>query len=246
MAIHFDFELTPSQKEALAATDPRWWFTRVEFANATSPIHPKIGRLELANDMKRDVVLSSVERLVPGKRVLDLFCANGSFSFEAARLGASEVLGVDYDELRIDCANFIAGIVEGLVPVVPRFAFHDIYRLGEVVDAPFDVTLALGGLYHLPDPALALRTMRAATKDGGMLVLQTSRIIRYPGSWAKFLTVERAVDRMESERAGVWKLTPKAVETLLRYAGFEVLEVLKVPREKGRRIKWYSAVCRAV
>jgi hypothetical protein len=77
------------------------------------------------------------------------------------------------------------------------------------------------------------------------MILQTSRIIRFPGSWAKFLMVERTVDRTEG-KAGVWKLSPKAVETMIAFAGFEILERLPVERIRGRRMAWYGAVCRAV
>lgn len=245
MTIKLDVELSPEQQQALANTDPRWWFTTVEFANAKSPIHPKIERLEIASSAKRNMVLPSLERLAPGARVLDLFCANGAFSFEAARLGAAEVLGLDYDEERIACATFTASLIDGSLSPVPSFSFGDIYRLGEFVGEPFDLTLALGGLYHLSDPVLALRNIRAATATGGHLIMQTSRILRLPGSWAKFLTVERTVDRTEG-RAGVWKLTPKAVETMLRFAGFEILEALPVARLGLRRMAWYGAVCRAV
>src|SRR5436190_17527943 len=245
MTINLDVELSPEQQAALAKTDPRWWFTTFEFANATSPIHPKIERLEIASSAKRTMVLPSFERLAPGTRVLDLFCANGAFSFEAARLGASEVFGVDYDEARIECAKFTASLVNGSFSLIPSFAFGDIYHLGELVNEPFDLTLALGGLYHLSDPVLALRNIRAATATGGHMILQTSRIIRLPGSWAKFLTVERTVDRTEG-RAGVWKLSPKALETMLAFTGFEILERLPVARLHGRKMAWYGAVCRAV
>ncbi|HEX9711081.1 MAG TPA: methyltransferase domain-containing protein [Actinomycetota bacterium] len=244
MTIRFDVSLTPEQLATLAGTDPRWWFTRFEFANGASPIHPHVATLEQANRWKLGMVEPWLRRLAPGARVLDVFCANGAFSYEAARAGARSVLGVDYDPPRIECARFTLGLLDGALPVRPRFEVANVYRLPEAVQGPFDLTLALGGLYHVADPALVLKNLRAVTT--GHLILQTARIIRWPpGSWAKFVTVRRRVDRQDGI-AGVWKLTPGAVDAMLRYAGFEVVERLPVPRRKGRRIPWYGAVCRAV
>jgi 2-polyprenyl-3-methyl-5-hydroxy-6-metoxy-1,4-benzoquinol methylase len=244
MTVRIDLELSSPQIEELAGTDPRWWFTRFEFANAASPPHPHMQRLEQANRWKLEMVRPWLARLAPGARVLDAFCANGGFSFEASRAGAREVLGVDYDEDRVSCARLVAGFLDGAFSVVPRFRVADVYRLPSSVEGPYDLTLALGGLYHVADPALVLRNLREVTS--GHLILQTARVIRLPGSWARFVTVRRRVDRQGDGPAGVWKLTPRALEAMLAYAGFEVVERLPVPRVRSRRIPWYGAVCRAV
>jgi 2-polyprenyl-3-methyl-5-hydroxy-6-metoxy-1,4-benzoquinol methylase len=245
MTVHIDVELGQDDRQALARTDPRWWFTGFEFANASSPPHPHVERLELASRMKREMVMPTLSRLAPGSRVLDVFCANGAFSFEAALHGASEVLGVDYDPPRIECARFVRGLLDGQVSIaLPRFEVANVYELPASVEGPFDLTFALGGLYHVSDPVLVLDQLRAVTR--GHLVLQTSRIIRLPGSWAKFITVRRAADRTDDRGAGVWKLSPKALETMLSFTGFEIVERFPVPRVRGRRVPWYGAVCRTV
>ena len=244
MTVRFDVELTPEQRAALGATDPTWWFTRFQFGDVASPPHPRIHRLEMSNAWKRAMVEPTLASLVPGKRVLDVFCANGGFSYQAARLGASEVLGVDYDPDRIECARFVGTLLDGALDPLPRFEVGDVYRLSDTVPSPSDVTLVLGGLYHVSDPVLVLRNLRAATSEH--MIFQTSRVLRIPGSWAKFITVRRSVDRTDGS-AGVWKLSPTAIETMLRHTGFEVVERLPVPRMNWRRrVPWYGAVCRAV
>jgi tRNA/tmRNA/rRNA uracil-C5-methylase (TrmA/RlmC/RlmD family) len=65
--------------------------------------------LEANNEMKRRLVSPWIRSQVKGKRVLDLFCANGAFSVEAALAGAREVVGVDFSPERVDCARFLAG-----------------------------------------------------------------------------------------------------------------------------------------
>jgi len=187
--------------------------------------------------------MPALSRLAAGKRVLDVFCANGGFSFEAARAGATEVLGLDHDPQRVECARFVKGLLDGSKVTLPRFEVADVYRLPEVVGEPFDVTMAIGGLYHVADPVLVLRNLREVTSEH--LILQTARMLWLPGSWGRFLTVRHVVDSHPDGRpAGVWKLSVTALEAMLRYAGFEVVERLSIPRRVARRLGWYGAVCR--
>ena len=54
---------------------------------------------------------------VKGKRVLDLFSANGGFSLIAALAGAKEVVGVEYSQERIQCAEFVINKIRSkLIP----------------------------------------------------------------------------------------------------------------------------------
>jgi tRNA (mo5U34)-methyltransferase len=244
MTFRLDVELTPEQVDELESSDPKQWFTRFEFSNAISPQHPEHQMLELANGWKRDMVIGAMRNLVPGARVLDVFCANGGFSYEAAQLGAAEVLGVDYDEHRLDAARFVGNMINGHLGVHPRFVAGDVYKLSDTVPEPYDVTLALGGLYHVADPALVLQNLRSVTS--GHLIVQTSRLLRMPGSWGKFMVTRHTADRTQEGGAGVWALSVKAIETMFAYANFEVIERLPVPRLRGRRAPWYGAVCKAV
>lgn len=244
MTIRFDTTLSESQVEQLKGTNPEWWFHSVHFANATSPAHPKIDFLDPINEWKWKVILPALTKLAPGKRVLDVFCANGGFSFEAARAGATEVLGLDHDHERVECARFVAGLLNGSKEAVPHFDVADVYRLSETVREPFDVTMAIGGLYHVADPVLVLRNLREVTSEH--LILQTARMLWLPGSWGRFLTLRHVVDSHPDGRpAGVWKLSVTALEAMLGYAGFEVIERLPIPRRVARRFRWYAAVCRA-
>ena len=252
MTIKLDVELTPAEREAVERTDPKWWFTQVEFANASTPRHPQFEKLEANNEFKRGLVLDWMEKVVPGKRVLDTFCANGSFSFEAVRMGATEVLGVDFDPPRIEAGNFVGSLLRGHGwNVAPEFRSGDVYDLSSVVSGrTFDVTVMIGGLYHVADPVLVLKQARRVTETGGHLVFQTSRLLWMPGRWARFMV--RPTDRREKgfssfkEGEGVWQLTPGAVQAMLGVAGFKVLEERKPPVAKRRRFRWYAALCEAV
>jgi 2-polyprenyl-3-methyl-5-hydroxy-6-metoxy-1,4-benzoquinol methylase len=252
VGITLDVELTPDEAARLAGTDPRWWFTQVRFANAESPRHPSFEKLEANNEFKRGLVLDWLEQAAPGAGVLDTFCANGSFSFEAARLGAARVLGIDFDQPRIECASMVAALLaaHGWPGAVPEFVAGDIYRLPDVAGEKFEVVLSLGGLYHVADPVLVLRRLREVTTTGGRLILQTSRLLWVPGRWARFMV--RGEDRrgggLTSHRQGegVWQLSPGAVEAMLGVAGFRVLQSRRPPVARRRRFRWYAALAEAV
>jgi 2-polyprenyl-3-methyl-5-hydroxy-6-metoxy-1,4-benzoquinol methylase len=252
MTLRLDVELDPEQAKALRGTDPKWWFTHVAFANAESPQHPQYRKLEANNEFKRGLVLDWIARTAPGKRVLDTFCANGAFSFEAARLGASRVMGMDFDPPRIEAGNFVSDLLRDHGwPVVPEFRSGDVYQLPSVVgNDAFDVTIMAGGLYHVADPVLVLRRAREVTETGGHLVFQTSRLMWLPGRWARFMV--RPSDRREAGFSsflpgeGVWQLTPGAVEAMLGVAGFRVLEARRPPVARRRRFRWLAALCEAV
>lgn len=251
MTLTLDVRLTPDELARLEETDPRWWFTQFRFANGESPRHPASEKLEANNEFKRSLVGDWLERIVPGASVLDTFCANGAFSFEAARLGAGRVVGVDFDPPRIECAQMVARILSAHGwPVVPEFRTGDVYRLAEVAGDDFDVTVSLGGLYHVADPVLVLRRLREVTRTGGHLVFQTSRLAWLPGRWARFMV--RGEDRRggglssHREGEGVWQLSPGAVEAMLQVSGFEILEVRRPPVARRRRFRWYAALARAV
>jgi 2-polyprenyl-3-methyl-5-hydroxy-6-metoxy-1,4-benzoquinol methylase len=247
MTLTLDVRLTPEELEQVRSTDPRWWFTHFRFANGESPRHPSFTKLEGNNEFKRRFVADWLERLAPGARVLDTFCANGGFSFYATRLGAARVLGVDFDPQRIECARMVSAMLSRHGwPVVPEFRVADVYGLEDAVGERFDLTLALGGLYHVADPVFVLRRLRAVTS--GHLVLQISRVASVPGRWGRFMV--RSQDRrgrgMSSvkEGEGVWKLSASVVEAMLRVAGFEVLETRRPPLAKRRRFRWFAALAR--
>lgn len=92
-----------------------------------------------------------------GKRILDVGCNDGWFSFEYEKVGAN-VLGVEAREEAVRRANlikthfgskadFVCGDLEKLTFSDPQF------------QEPFDVVLFYGILYHLSDPINVLRKM---------------------------------------------------------------------------------------
>lgn len=103
-----------------------------------------------------------------GKRVLDVGCRDGLFSFEAEKLGAIEVIGIDNDLSR--------GAIEFLIPhfqsKVLMYEMNLLELLPETF-GEFDLVLFIGVLYHLRYPFWALKLIRDVLREDGTLILET-------------------------------------------------------------------------
>jgi SAM-dependent methyltransferase len=107
-----------------------------------------------------------------GKRVLDIGCRDGLFSFEAERLGASEVIGIDNDLSR--------GAIELLIPHFNskvRMQELNLYDLTPATFGLFDVVVCPGVLYHLRYPFWGLKLVRDVINENGYLVLETAILV---------------------------------------------------------------------
>jgi SAM-dependent methyltransferase len=103
-----------------------------------------------------------------GRRVLDIGCRDGLFSFAAERMGAGEVIGIDSDLSR--------GATELLIPYLnSKVRMHrmNIFDLSPESFGSFDVIIFPGVLYHLRYPFWALRIIRGVLRPGGHLVIET-------------------------------------------------------------------------
>jgi SAM-dependent methyltransferase len=107
-----------------------------------------------------------------GKRVLDVGCRDGLCCFEAEKLGAAEVIGIDNDLSR--------GAVEFLIPFFQsrvRMVELNLYDLTPRHFGTFDVIIFSGVLYHLRYPFWGLKRLKDVLRDGGVLVLETATLV---------------------------------------------------------------------
>ncbi len=250
MTVAINVTLSPDEIQEIGNSDPKWWFEQFQFNNARSPAHPGHRYLERHTAAKRAVLLPWMGRILPGKTVLDTFCANGAFSFEAVKLGAARVTGVDFDPPRIECASLVAKLAEAHGwPVVPDFHAVDIYDLDNALTGTYDVSMCFGGLYHVADPAYVLTLIRRMTSDGGYLLLQTSGILWVPGNVSRFSI--RKEDRRQAgftswkAGSGVWTFTWRQVDRLLEHAGFRVVERRFPPFGQRRLLPSYFVLAEA-
>ncbi len=171
-------------------------------------------------------------------RVLDMGCGNGSISLPVASLG-HEVVGVDVNEAAIEEArrrnNFIFARFEKCT--------------GQALPAldPFDCAICSEVLEHLDDPAAMVRTLAAALKPDGVLIVtipngygpreclgRTERALR------RYRWVNWSIDRIRTflrmrtenekhlmhtanpDQEHVQRFTPRTIRVHLENGGFAV------------------------
>jgi tRNA (mo5U34)-methyltransferase len=178
----------------------------------------------------------SVKKCLPddvsGQTVLDVGCNAGFYSIEMKRRGAGRVLGIDSQRDLIRQAEFVRDVL-GLEIDYQRKSVYDLdpARMGQ-----FDITLALGLIYHCKHLVLALEKLFLITRR--LLVLETAI---YPpektppsfeyeegGERPTLHPVAYVENRPEAKEAVYnWFLpSPPALTALLRNIGFEVTRVL--------------------
>lgn len=103
-----------------------------------------------------------------GKSVLDVGCNAGFYAIEAKRRGAARVVGIDAQRLVIQQALFVRQVL-GLDIDFRRMSVYD---LNPLTMGQFDITLALGLIYHCKHLVRALENLWRVTKD--LLIIETA------------------------------------------------------------------------
>ena len=108
-----------------------------------------------------------------GKKVLDIGCWDGIWSFEAEKRGASEVYSVDLVSQRAWSEQKTYQLAHKLLGskarYYPNLSVYDIGRLG-VTD--FDVVIYCGIYYHLQEPLRAFAALREVMSEGGLMIVE--------------------------------------------------------------------------
>lgn len=178
-----------------------------------------------------------------GKRVIDIACNAGGFSVEAARLGASHVLGIDVAERYIEQANFVKRALGMEQLEFRKMAMED---CDPDNTGMFDISFCFGILYHLEDPVLAMKKLSSVTRE---IMLVDASLIKTPlrrGSLWK-MSVPRVVESGDKTTTALWrtekrcqfKPNAKAVVELLNFLGFPHVEILS-PWKGGLELRYYT------
>jgi len=124
-------------------------------------------RLRLAMDSLK--VLLDTESL-NGKLFIDVGCGSGIFSLAAIRLGAKQVVSIDYDKDSVNCAQFLK----------ERYGPFDNWTIqqGSILDSGFvdtlgtyDVVYSWGVLHHTGNMWKALENVSMLVKADGILAV---------------------------------------------------------------------------
>jgi tRNA (mo5U34)-methyltransferase len=144
----------------VVAAEP-YWFHKMDLGNGivtggwSEPAVDKLPYFGLPDDMT-------------GARVLDVGCAEGFFTFEAERRGASEVVAIDSFPDSVRRFN----IAREALGMKSQAYLTNVYDLSVKTFGTFDVVMYFGVSYHLRHPLLALEKIFEVCS--GTLHMQTN------------------------------------------------------------------------
>jgi tRNA (mo5U34)-methyltransferase len=118
----------------------------------------------------QNLCLRQLESLdVKGKRVLDIGCRDGLFSFKAESMGAAEVIGIDND-LSEPATQLLIPFFKSKVQMKQL----NLYNLQPNTFGLFDIVIFPGVLYHLRYPFWGFKIIRDIMKREGHLLIETA------------------------------------------------------------------------
>jgi tRNA (mo5U34)-methyltransferase len=152
-----------------------------------------------------------------GKRVLDVGCWDGFYSFEAERHGAEVVA--------VDCwrpENFFAA--HRALGSRVEFRELSVYEITRERLGAFDIVFFLGVLYHLRHPLLALERICEVTREVAVIESYiTDDLLRTRQPVMEFYEL----DEMGGQYDNWWGPTGECLLRLVRAAGFARAEALR-------------------
>lgn len=216
----------PDAREVLEKA--RYWHYRFDFPwGATTPSRP--GWAERVEKRRRHFfvpLLESYGGTLAAKRVFDLGCCQGYWSFECRKAGAETVLGIDSSAAFLEEARAAADVlgVDGCSFLEANLE-EDAWW--EKVGMPREITLFLGTLYHLTDPIHALRKAMKLTTE--TLMVDGETIL---GEAPSLQLRPRTPEEPTTVRSGVTSAirtvpTASALVWLLKDGGFRSIKVLE-------------------
>ncbi|HEX8137889.1 MAG TPA: DUF1698 domain-containing protein [Pyrinomonadaceae bacterium] len=237
-----------TREEILAAIERlEPWFHKIDLGQGlTTKTRSEAGR-----DDDDDHPLGTwkiIGRCLPGdlsgRSVLDVGCNAGFYAIEAKRRGAARVLGVDSQRHHIQQAKLVRRVLDLDI----EYRRMSVYDLDPRVVGHFDLTLALGLIYHCKHPVLALERLYLVTRE---LLIVESAVMTEEQEGRRLRSFLRGLERrkerlhplafMENERDAkepVYNWFYPSVDclaALLRSVGFEEVELFDQTPE-GRAV----------
>jgi SAM-dependent methyltransferase len=164
-----------------------------------------------------------------GKRVLDIGCRDGLFSFAAESMGAGEVIGIDND-LSKAATEFLIPFFESRISMVET----NLYDLDPASFGRFDVIIFPGVLYHLRYPFWGLRIVRDILKAGGHLLIETAIWEGKPDNAMLFCPTE---EESPYEPTSCTFFNEKGLVDSLTSMGFETVAIEHLKRSRQGHLK---------
>ncbi len=167
-----------AKRDLIEQAKTRWWFHTIDLGDGHLTPGPQHAQVDHIRRAFLDVDFT-------GKKVLDIGCWDGLWSFEAEKRGAAEVYSTDLISQRDeDVTNYqlAHAILNSRARYFPSVSVYDVHQLGAT---DFDVVIYMGVFYHIKDPLLALARLRQVTKVGGLIIVE-GEVIKSDDCFAKF------------------------------------------------------------
>jgi tRNA (mo5U34)-methyltransferase len=215
------------------------WFHRIDLgrgittktaSSAGEPADHPLGTWE--------IVKRGLPEDLTGKSVLDVGCNAGFYSFEAKKRNALKVLGVDSSRLHVSQARFVSRVL-GLEADFQRASLYD---LSPANIGQFDVTLALGLIYHCKHLIHGLERLFLMTRE--LLILESAILppeltpepidIPLGDGHKELLPLAWVVNDPDAmEAAQNWFLpSPRCLQAMLRTVGFDSVEIISIENNR--------------
>jgi tRNA (mo5U34)-methyltransferase len=173
--VRFPRSLDPSAVTALTSdvitqriADLAPWFHQIDLGNGlTTKSHSIWGEPVDHPSSTWEFVKQAVPPDLSGQSVLDVGCNAGFYSIQAKRRGAERVLGVDAGNREIRQAL----VVRDVLGLDIEYRRMSVYELSPQAVGTFDVTMALGLLYHCKHLLLAVERLFVVTR--GLLIVES-------------------------------------------------------------------------
>ncbi len=237
--------MTYEERVALATEQPPWMYEMDLGDGITTPLLSE--ELRSIHTTRELIVTELLDRQYPGglhgRTCLDVGCNEGFFSHLLYHRGA-RVSGLDIRAENIRRARLVQQI-KGLDPARLDFTTADFFDVPPPAGG-FEVTLALGLLYHLENPMGAVRKLQALTRGVCIVESQVTRQINpitsgwgqygatleLPASMAILREEHHALDRLASH-GGTLSFIPNlaALTLMMTTAGFARVE--RLPARPG-------------
>ena len=164
------------------------------------------------------------------KKVLDIGCRDGLFSFYAEKRGAAEVVAIDND-LSKGASEFLIPFFKSKVKMYEK----NLFDLTQEEYGKFDIIIFVGVLYHLRYPFYSLKKIKDVLNLNGKLILETGI---YLDDNKKAILYCPIGDDSEFEKTSCTFFNVKALVDSLKSMGMLVENVFIYPHTiKLRRLK---------
>ena len=172
-----------------------------------------------------------------GKKVLDVGCWDGLWSFEAERRGAREVYATDLVSQRWGSDRTFLLAREALQSKVsyhPHVSAYDVTDLG-ITD--FDIVLFAGVYYHLKDPLRALARLRTIMRTGGTLLVE-GEILCGAEAYARFFYRSR----LANDPSNWWVPTVPCLREWVECSYFDIINEYGDAQSPSASRRWLRSV----